>query len=799
MRIGAKPEKFLKMCVYAYRARYCKLNFAAFFAGLWYNMSTLHPQSCKRKRARPLRKLLSPLTKCLQKAVVFARQHSLMIPTIVSFLSFIVAVLLIFFVWFTRDVTATLEDTLYENASFSSAKAAGLLEVAFQDMIDTAAHLEGTTDLSPRAFRDDPYTAYQTLRLFASAKYSDIVLSYKNNPTLLTIYGTCTPAVRFPEAESAEALLREVHAENSVRLLSTMTHGSNWLNNRLLLCYPLTTQYTAMFVLNQSAVTNLLSNAIGTTDGMQILFDPDGSVLWASRYVPEELQRQLFERAVSNDMSDRTLEIDQKDYIFSANAISYGARLVVLDRLTTQFDSLNTIIDMLIVICVVIFILGAVCLFYSVNRGYKPIASLVREIRTVLPEQQEPASDIAMLRHAYSQYSSLLQESQKNAALFSTDQLRSLFVLRTIGGRYTDAEELHNLCRSLEIDFPHPCFFACLVLFDETFGPQTRREIEERLLSTNQDIYRTCFYLLPDGHSAVGIINVPSDDPELLSAFGNQLLGALSDASPATLGLGQIYGDIASLGKSYLEAHAALDYRLIKGKNTWITYSEISFSSTAPAYPHQLINSYINTVRTWDVQGIREKLQQITDYIYTNNLPLQQVKCICFDLTSAFLREISSLDRHVTYKPNNAYDVFNIAEYDSVTELAQKIASFSENIQQYITRNNEYQASDLIRQCTEYMRSNIPNVQFSLSSCSEQFDIAPQTLRRKFKDATGQTLSSYMTSLRVERAKELLTSTELDVSAICEQCGYLDQSSFIRLFKSETGVSPGKYREMHQS
>lgn len=96
------------------------------------------------------------------------------------------------------------------------------------------------------------------------------------------------------------------------------------------------------------------------------------------------------------------------------------------------------------------------------------------------------------------------------------------------------------------------------------------------------------------------------------------------------------------------------------------------------------------------------------------------------------------------------------------------------------------------------MQENVSNAQFSLTLCAESFNIAPQTLRRKFKEATGQTLSAYLTSLRIDRAKALLVQTQLDVSEICAQCGYVDLSSFIRLFRSETGVSPGKYREIHR-
>ena len=157
-----------------------------------------------------------------------------------------------------------------------------------------------------------------------------------------------------------------------------------------------------------------------------------------------------------------------------------------------------------------------------------------------------------------------------------------------------------------------------------------------------------------------------------------------------------------------------------------------------------------------------------------------------------------SLDHRVSYRPNAAYDVFSIAEYDSVSDLAEKITAFSENIRQYIERCDEHRAVDLIGECQRYLEENVSNAQFSLTFCAERFDIAPQTLRRKFKEATGTTLSAYLTTLRIDRAKALLVDTQLDIGEICAQCGYVDPSSFIRLFRSETGVSPGKYREIHR-
>lgn len=723
--------------------------------------------------------------------------RSLLLPMMVSFVCFIGCVLLILSIWFTRNVAATLEDVLYENAGQSAGQTVSQMTDALRGVANIAAHLSYVNELSPRAFSASSYDAYQSIREYDSPfNFTQLAVYYFDNPLTLSTKGTSYAPVLFSEVTQLDALLETLESTTRITLLSTSLFGAAPELNRLMLHCPLSSRHSAIFFFDSS----MLASLCGASGGVKALIDAEGRLLWSSEALPADSIALLAAQAGHKAQPRRRITLDTADYICSSGFIPYGgATLFVLDPITTQFDRLHALIGMMGVVCAVILLLGVLLLLFSIRRGYMPIAHLVRDIRSTLPPQQEGASsDIATLKQIYSSYSALLQESQKNAALFSGDQLRAMFVLRAISGRYTDEQELHNLCRWLEIELPHPYFFACLLLFERVPGEQERHALEERLSSLAYPGAVALFNLLPDGHSAVGVVNVDADDPARLRGFGEALLAALPAAMPATAGLGQIVGDFSSLGKSYLEAHAALDYRLIKGRNTLITYDEIRLPETATAYPHQLIESYINTLSAWDVEGIRAQLEQIADYIRQSTLSLQQVKCICYDLTSAFLRRVSSLDHRVSYHPNASYDVFSIAEYDSVSDLVQKIAGFSENIQQYIERCDEHRAVDLIGECQRYLEENVSNAQFSLTSCAERFDIAPQTLRRKFKEATGTTLSACLTTLRIDRAKALLVETQLDIGEICAQCGYVDTSSFIRLFRSETGVSPGKYREIHR-
>lgn len=746
---------------------------------------------------RSVQKYAASFIERVRGAIAYIRQHSLLMPTLISFFCLIAFVLMSISIWFSQNVRTTLEETIYQNAEHHASLTADQFRLSFEDCLTIAAHLKRVETLSPRSFQSSSYNAYEAIKAYNITRfnYNDLVLCYTDTPLLLSIYGTSYPDVCFAEAEDPFALVEAIRAARSITLLSTGEFGASRGRSRLLLIHPLSNRHSAVFVLSNQLLTSFASATVNMrNNSKQVLYSSAGDVLWSTEALTQETQDELLAHTRQED-SSKKLTLDGVNYIYSHTSISQGAVLVTLDEISTQFDRLNTAIRFLLVLCFSILLLGATMLLYSIRRGYAPIARLVRNVNQAMPQQSNlPASDIGTLRQVFSQYSELVHESTKNAELLSSDQLRNVFILRIICGQYSDPEELANLCYWLDVSFPFDCFFACILHFDRMLDEREQAHINTNLRSGDGKEIRFYFCMSPDGKSAVGIVNIPRADSALPSAFGEMMTQEYLPGLAATVGIGRIYSDITELGKSYIEAHAAVDYRLIKGSNTWITYDEINVGNSAPAYPQPLLEAYRSALHAWDVPAIGEVLSQITSFIQVNGPPLQQVKCICVDLTSIFLREISSLSNHVAYKLNAAYDVFTIAEYGSVSELAQKITDFSQIIGQHVMER-EAEGGGLVQQCLAIMEENIDNAQFSLSSLSEMFDMTPQTLRRKFKDATGQTLSNYLIALRIDRAKELLLHTDLDIGEICVQCGYLDASSFIRLFKAEVGIPPGKFRE----
>ncbi len=67
-------------------------------------------------------------------------------------------------------------------------------------------------------------------------------------------------------------------------------------------------------------------------------------------------------------------------------------------------------------------------------------------------------------------------------------------------------------------------------------------------------------------------------------------------------------------------------------------------------------------------------------------------------------------------------------------------------------------------------------------------------LSRIFKKFTGMTLTNYITKMRMEKAKEMLTRTNKKINAIASELCFASQSYFNQAFRRETGMSPLEYR-----
>ena len=94
----------------------------------------------------------------------------------------------------------------------------------------------------------------------------------------------------------------------------------------------------------------------------------------------------------------------------------------------------------------------------------------------------------------------------------------------------------------------------------------------------------------------------------------------------------------------------------------------------------------------------------------------------------------------------------------------------------------------------EFVINNLSS-ELSVSSICQAVGVTKNRLYKTSHDSFGMTIGDYVAAMRIKEAKQLLVSTAMPISEICQRIGVCDYNYFSKFFKAHTGVSPTKFRK----
>jgi len=98
-----------------------------------------------------------------------------------------------------------------------------------------------------------------------------------------------------------------------------------------------------------------------------------------------------------------------------------------------------------------------------------------------------------------------------------------------------------------------------------------------------------------------------------------------------------------------------------------------------------------------------------------------------------------------------------------------------------------------LRRVTDFIRSHIDEA-IPLERLAAAAAVSTFHFHRQFKRSTGMTPHQYIVHMRTERAKELLSRSNLPLAEVAVQSGFADQSHFTSTFRRSTSMTPRSYR-----
>jgi len=139
-------------------------------------------------------------------------------------------------------------------------------------------------------------------------------------------------------------------------------------------------------------------------------------------------------------------------------------------------------------------------------------------------------------------------------------------------------------------------------------------------------------------------------------------------------------------------------------------------------------------------------------------------------------------------------DLKKIEESTNFEEITNILSSITERMSEMLFSFHGVRHFSALRKAERYIWTNYTR-KLSLKEIASASGLSAPYFSTIFKEEMGENLSNYLNRLRIEKAATMLVSTDLPISEIAMACGFEDQSWFSKIFKNNTDLTPGKFRE----
>jgi AraC-like DNA-binding protein/ligand-binding sensor protein len=214
-----------------------------------------------------------------------------------------------------------------------------------------------------------------------------------------------------------------------------------------------------------------------------------------------------------------------------------------------------------------------------------------------------------------------------------------------------------------------------------------------------------------------------------------------------------------------------------------------------PDYPLDKEKMLLSALRQGDNKRGKKILNEIlANLIFSNPDQFKYIQFRAIELAVLLSRSASGPGNteEEILKTTNQY-IMRIQEVQTIEELTNVLHIIVEYMADQVFSFQGVRHAAALRKAERYIRENYTR-KISLQEIAKVSGLSAPYFSTIFREEIGENLSAYLNRLRVERAGRLLTETDMSLSDISGSCGFEDQSWFSKIFKTYTGMSPGKYR-----
>lgn len=206
----------------------------------------------------------------------------------------------------------------------------------------------------------------------------------------------------------------------------------------------------------------------------------------------------------------------------------------------------------------------------------------------------------------------------------------------------------------------------------------------------------------------------------------------------------------------------------------------------------QLEHQFSNMDRQGALTAIQEILEKVLGNRNMENLTILELYCNSCAKVIGYAKKMDfseELTQHI-----GIMNLYNIASYNTWGEAFGNLMRVVQHIFEHVDATIENKNEDMINKVKSYINQHLDG-DTSLYALSSHVHLCPEHLLRVFKKQEGITVLQYINDLKLSKATQMLTETDVQIKDIATSLGFTSAGYFGRFFKSKLGVTPNVYRE----
>lgn len=339
----------------------------------------------------------------------------------------------------------------------------------------------------------------------------------------------------------------------------------------------------------------------------------------------------------------------------------------------------------------------------------------------------------------------------------------------------------------------------------------------ERYLKTNI-IYRTALVTLPklydsSRHDFIKLVRDNFKDEDIFFMRPNTILlllhenldcqAVISSFLPiiskfhVSIGISDIKNSIKELADAVSESEKAVHYQLLRSASEPLIYSNIASLFTSAANGIEILSVIDRITNPTNHDAIRISIDEIIKRLSIHEtIELTKTKNFCLEL---FLTINQVLQSHELSNEENLHLIINstllLFQSKTINDILEIVDSYLIFVFERFKQNESAEKQkDLIIEISNYITIHYAE-KLSLSNISKKFFISPVYLSTLFKNKMGINFIDFLTKIRIDKAKEYLSSTTYSSSEISTLVGFDNARYFSSVFKKKVGCTPIEFRK----